>query len=347
MKGENTLSETTLKARLKHATKTEAEWKTANPVLLEGEVAYSSDKRQQKTGDGTSTWSALSYDSAIPTSHEHNLSAMINKLGVGEATPTDNDYYVSQYVGGGTTTTSYHRRPMSALFEYIKSKFGTAATKNISDFASAKHNHNIESLTNFNQRVYDAASTRKKGTFLAAPATADGTASFRTLAETDVTNALGYKPPRNSTATTTESGLMSANDYIDLQSAIEELKALKKLKEYDGGSAKNAAYENELDGGGAGTSYALEQTDFVVTLAANKWVQNGSMFTQSVVNSKISGLNDYLIGTTLTGSESQSVATSYNTNFAYITTGSSSGSTLTINALKKPAIDLSVRVIKI
>ena len=189
MKGENTLSETTLKARLKHATKTEAEWKTANPVLLEGEVAYSSDKRQQKTGDGTSTWSVLSYDSAIPTSHEHDLSTMINKLGVGEATPTDKDYYVSQYVGGGTTTTSYHRRPMSALFEYIKSKFGTAATKNISDFASAKHNHNIESLTNFNQRVYDAASTRKKGTFLAAPATADGTASFRTLAETDVINA--------------------------------------------------------------------------------------------------------------------------------------------------------------
>ena len=71
------------------------------------------------------------------------------------------------------------------------------------------------------------------------------------------------------------------------------------------------------------------------------------MFTQSITNSKISGLNDYLIGSTLTGSESQSVATSYNTNFAYITTGSSSGSTLTINALKKPAIDLSVRVIKI
>ena len=150
-----------------------------------------------------------------------------------------------------------------------------------------------------------------------------------------------------SNATVNKSGLMSSNDYIDFQSMLEEIKALKKIKDFDGGGADTSTYVDELDGGGAGSSYLLEQTDFVVTLAANKWVQNGSMFTQSVTNSKVSGLNDYLIGSTLTGSESQSVTTSYNTNFAYITTGSSSGSTLTINALKKPTIDLSVRVIKI
>lgn len=61
------MSNTVLKARLRHAVKTEAEWKSADPVLLKGEVAYSSDKRQSKTGDGTSKWSALSYDIAIPS----------------------------------------------------------------------------------------------------------------------------------------------------------------------------------------------------------------------------------------------------------------------------------------
>lgn len=57
-----------------------------------------------------------------PSSHEHDLSSMINKLSIGGSTPTDTDYYVCQYAGGGTSTTSYHRRPVSALWKYIKSK---------------------------------------------------------------------------------------------------------------------------------------------------------------------------------------------------------------------------------
>lgn len=122
------MSENTLSVRLKHAAKTEAEWKASNPVLLKGEIAYSTDKRQQKTGDGASKWTELDYDSAVPTSHSHDLSAMINKLATAAATPTDEDYYVSQYVGGGTTNTSYYRRPMSALWSYIKGKLKTVAT---------------------------------------------------------------------------------------------------------------------------------------------------------------------------------------------------------------------------
>lgn len=51
-----------------------------------------------------------------------DVSALINLLSTGSSTPIDADYYVSQYVGGGTTTTSYHRRPMSALWTYIKGK---------------------------------------------------------------------------------------------------------------------------------------------------------------------------------------------------------------------------------
>ena len=54
--------------------------------------------------------------------HTHDLSAMINKLSTSTSTPVDSDYYVSQYVGGGTSTTTYHRRPMSALWNYIKGK---------------------------------------------------------------------------------------------------------------------------------------------------------------------------------------------------------------------------------
>ena len=61
------------------------------------------------------------------TNHSHDLSAMINGLGEATATPSDDDYFVSQYAGGGTTNTSYFRRPVSALWNFIKSKLATVA----------------------------------------------------------------------------------------------------------------------------------------------------------------------------------------------------------------------------
>lgn len=65
------MSENKLKARFQHAAKTEAEWKSANPVLLKGELAYSTDKKQWKTGDGSSKWADITYDKATPTGHTH------------------------------------------------------------------------------------------------------------------------------------------------------------------------------------------------------------------------------------------------------------------------------------
>lgn len=50
------------------------------------------------------------------------VSTLLNKLSTGSSTPTDADYYICQYAGGGTSTTTYHRRPMSAMYAYIKSK---------------------------------------------------------------------------------------------------------------------------------------------------------------------------------------------------------------------------------
>jgi hypothetical protein len=48
--------------------------------------------------------------------------AFINSLATGDSVPKDNDYFISQYVGGGETSTTYHRRPISLLWEYIKDK---------------------------------------------------------------------------------------------------------------------------------------------------------------------------------------------------------------------------------
>lgn len=48
--------------------------------------------------------------------------SLLNSLSTGSSNPVDNDYYISQYSGGGTTNTTYHRRPVKYLYNYIKSK---------------------------------------------------------------------------------------------------------------------------------------------------------------------------------------------------------------------------------
>ena len=56
------LEQVLLAARIAHTTGTEAEWTTANPVLLKGEVGFveGTSPVKFKVGDGTKTWSALS-----------------------------------------------------------------------------------------------------------------------------------------------------------------------------------------------------------------------------------------------------------------------------------------------
>lgn len=70
------------------------------------------------------------------------VSKAINQLSTGTNTPVDTDYYVSQYVGGTTTTTSYHRRPMSTLWNYIKGKTDKV-------YSAIGHNHTKADITDF------------------------------------------------------------------------------------------------------------------------------------------------------------------------------------------------------
>ena len=81
-------------------------------------------------------------------------STLINSLSSETSTPKDADFYISQHAGGGNTTTSYHRRPVSALWEYIKNKIssvlgltasaysGKAATAGTADKAVADNSGN-------------------------------------------------------------------------------------------------------------------------------------------------------------------------------------------------------------
>ncbi|MBR1810975.1 MAG: hypothetical protein IJ766_04905 [Clostridia bacterium] len=66
--------------------------------------------------------------------------SLINALSTADSTPADADYYVSQYAKGGTTTTTYHRRPLSALWAYIKGKADAV-------YAALSHTHALADVT--------------------------------------------------------------------------------------------------------------------------------------------------------------------------------------------------------
>lgn len=86
----------------------------------------------------------------------------MNALDTGSSTPADNDYYISQYVNGGSTTTTYHRRPMSALWEYVNSKISSVLGLTASSYsgsAAKVNNHTVASDVPANAVFTDTVTT--------------------------------------------------------------------------------------------------------------------------------------------------------------------------------------------
>lgn len=114
------------------------------------------------TGFSTSNTIKKAIDGKAASNHSHDLSAMINGLSVGSATPEDADYYVCQYAGGGNTTSTYHRRPMTALWDYIKSK-GNSTWQPKGSYAAASHTHTKSQITDFPSSLKNPTSLTIQG----------------------------------------------------------------------------------------------------------------------------------------------------------------------------------------
>lgn len=73
------MSENTIKVRLRNAYKTESQWSSQNPILLSGEVCYSSDKPGWfKVGNGSTNWASLPYNQIAWTSVSGRPAALKN-----------------------------------------------------------------------------------------------------------------------------------------------------------------------------------------------------------------------------------------------------------------------------
>lgn len=84
-----------------------------------------------KTGVITAiTAVGAAYGGTGKTTLKDSANVLINALGTDSSDLTANDYVITQYVGGGTTTTSYHRRPASKVVNatLVKAALGTVST---------------------------------------------------------------------------------------------------------------------------------------------------------------------------------------------------------------------------
>ena len=91
---------------------------------------------------------------------------LINNLTTGTSTPVDADYYVAQYVGGGTTTTTFHRRPHSSLYSYIKGKAEGTWNISITGNANTVDGQHFNWNNNKNDHTYLWAASNNGNAYL-------------------------------------------------------------------------------------------------------------------------------------------------------------------------------------
>ena len=124
----------------------------------------------------------LAAEGISPADHTHDLDKLVDTLETSaDAVEDANTVMVGAIVTSddGSATTKYTRRPLAALWDWIKSKTDTL-------YAATGHNHKVNELENYDTHVYNPTLNRTKRTVLAAPTAADGPATFRALDKNDV-----------------------------------------------------------------------------------------------------------------------------------------------------------------
>ena len=108
-----------------HGNKTVLDGITANKVASwDGKADAFDILPTTKGGTGTNA-----------SSQEQLMNTLINTLTVDSNTSKDNDYYVGQVAGGGTTNTTYKRHTLLSLWNYIKGKISSVLGLTASNYA--------------------------------------------------------------------------------------------------------------------------------------------------------------------------------------------------------------------
>ena len=123
----------TLSALQKQRTDTAANWTSANPTLLAGELGFESDTGKAKLGTGSTAWTSLGYLGVIPSSGIYPLSQLLMPSGTVSAPSIsfDGDTNLGIYRSGtdqlSFTTAGTERLRIDATGQIEAVSLGTAA----------------------------------------------------------------------------------------------------------------------------------------------------------------------------------------------------------------------------
>lgn len=149
-----------------------------------------------------------------PTDHTHDLSELISGLSIGNST-TLNDSVQIITQDTNTANQKYYRRPLTVLWDYIKSKADSV-------YSAIEHNHKIQNLEEYTTRVYDATIVRPADTVLASPQDKDGLATFRKLDKNDVgLENVDNTADENKNVATAGIATMGVRDYNNANNTIK------------------------------------------------------------------------------------------------------------------------------
>lgn len=210
------------------------------------EMAYSSVKY-------LASWNGYSLQSVAKSefvgNNSSDVSTALNKLDLGTDTPSGDDYYISQYAGGGTTHTTYYRRPVSALWNYIKGKTdnayvakGTIATASVAGLVkpvSVITKPTINSTTTTSGRYYSVQMSSDGSMFVNVPWQAvpadyyHSTGSWNGLTYTATAHEgapeLKFTLPTGTTATTVARGDHTHSQYVTSDSKTSSSNTTSKI----------------------------------------------------------------------------------------------------------------------
>ena len=149
------MADKVLNVRIQQKSDTEANWKSKDPVLLKGEVAYSTDKdNKYKVGNGTSKWSALVYAKA-------DLSKGDVTTALGYTPPTSNTWRgIQNNLTSDSTTDSLSAAQGKVLKGLVDGKAASSHTHDdryyteseintkLSGKSDTSHTHNLSTMIN-------------------------------------------------------------------------------------------------------------------------------------------------------------------------------------------------------
>lgn len=213
------------------------------------------------------------------TTAKNAANALINALDTGSSTPVDADYYVSQYVGGGTTTTTFHRRPVSALWSYINGKI--SGTSPIS-YSSGAISHANSGVTAASKGDTSNQTPAFGGTFKVPSGTVNATGHLTAFADHTV------KIPETE-ASSTAHGLMSSADKVKLDGIFDLF--------YPIGSYYETSLASAIPSGSS-TPNATDLANLGVTWFNPQYAWGGTWELEASGNVHVSSGTGYTLGAT-------------------------------------------------